>query len=345
MTMHHNVFNRIRRLAALLLAAVLVATTAPSPSRAAQDIRLYMPVLYGLGNQGETPADVAIARVNRYRAQAGVPLVQLDAALLDAAQRHATYAILNDGDASAWVDGPHGEIRGKPGFSGATMSDRARATHFPYAVSAEVIDYRDDPAGSVDDLMATVVHRMGLLFPWHQYGGYGHGRSPRAAVDVLDFGRGPTETLDLPHVVVFPAAGQAGVPIIGWDEAPSVLPPNAPYPFGYPVTAQLAGGSALSVSQAELRDGTGAPVAVHPNPDGCAAVCYALIPVNPLTPSTRYTAHIAGTVDGTPFETTWTFTTASCANQRDCFPASAAAGDRFSPGERWLARSPSERPS
>lgn len=315
--LHHNVFSRMRFLAPLALAALLVALMGRAPAtRAAPNALVYMPVV--LGAHVATPAEIAVARVNHYRSLAGVAPVTLDPALAAAAQRHATYTVLNDGDASAWTGGPHGEVAGKPGFSGQTPGDRVTAAGFSYPVSAEVIDYVGDPQHSVDDLMATVFHRVGLLLPWSRFAGYGLDHETAAAFDVLDFGRGADAPALSPGVVVFPAPGQTDVPLVGWDEQPSAVPPGAPYPFGYHVTIQPTTGSGLTVTTAELRDGTGALVAVYPSPAACGVTCYALTPIAPLHPATTYIAHTAGTIDGVAFALTWSFTTGACADPVAC---------------------------
>jgi hypothetical protein len=294
-------------------------TLLPHPARALLTLSLLTIALAARAAQlhADAPYRLSLPLISR-AALAEVPRVELHPALVAAAQHHADYDLLNSSDPSAWTNGPHGEVAGKPGFTGTTFGDRVLAARFLYPASAEVIDYLDDPTASVDDLMATVFHRMALLFPWNQYAGYGHARGAHTAVDVIDFGRGAADPPEPPRVIVFPAAGQTGVPIVGWAEAPSTLPPGSPYPFGYPVTAQLGSGTTLAVSAAELRDSAGAQLAVYPNPAGCDTACYALIPVSPLAPSASYTAHIAGAVHGAPFDLTWTFTTAACGEQISC---------------------------
>ena len=81
------------------------------------------------------------------------------------------------------------EVAGKPGFTGESSGARALAAGYPWAAGWEVMNYLDDPTRSVDDLMNSVYHRVGMLIWTHQYLGYGHGRSAGEAVDVLDFGR------------------------------------------------------------------------------------------------------------------------------------------------------------
>jgi hypothetical protein len=107
------------------------------------------------------------------------------------------------------------------------------------------MDYLDDPARSVDDLMNSVYHRVGMLIWTHQYLGYGHARSAGEAVDVLDFGRGATEPISATGVLAFPPNGMTDIPIYGASETPDPLPPNGRYPIGYPMTLQPLFGSAL----------------------------------------------------------------------------------------------------
>jgi hypothetical protein len=108
------------------------------------------------------------------------------------------------------------------------------------------------------------------------------------------------------------------VELYGTSETPSYLPPGASFPVGYPITIQPINGQTLTVSQAELHDGNGAAMSVHPNPANCGTTCYALIPTTGLHPATTYTVHIAGNVDGIAFDKTWSFTTKTCANPLDC---------------------------
>lgn len=171
---------------------------------------------------GTPPEQLALDRINAYRALAGVPLMALHVALLVAAQHHADYDLLNYSDPAAWNAGPHGEVQGKPKFSGTTPGDRAVAAGYPWAAGWEVIGHFDDPLRTIDGLTATVFHRINILTLSHAYLGYGHGRSAVEAVDVLDFGRGPVTTPNLPDMAVYPAPGQVDVPTgSGRDASPA----------------------------------------------------------------------------------------------------------------------------
>jgi hypothetical protein len=217
---------------------------------------------------------------------------------------------MNYADADAMAYGPHGEVAGKPGFTGRASWDRASAAGYPWTAGWEVMHFEDDPVHSIDGWATTVFHRVIILDPYLEHMGYGHGRSGTARVDVADFGHGTTNPAGK-QLTLFPAPGQTNVPSLGMWESPSPLPPGETDPFGYPITLQPPYGVPLTVTQAELWDSTGAPVAIYPNPPECGAACYALVPTAPLQKATTYTAHAAGMIDGVPFDTTWSFTTTS----------------------------------
>jgi hypothetical protein len=222
--------------------------------------------------------------------------------------------MLNFSDASAWTYGAHGEVEGKPGYTGRWPSDRMQAAEFPGWGGAEIMGYRGDPVASVDAWMATIYHRVIPLDPSERYTGYGHGRNDRTAVDVMDFGSGQAAsglwTMAIPYPLAYPADGQIGVPLLwGGGEAPDPLPPGASRPVGYPFTLQGLRGT-LKVTRAVMRDEGGQRVAIHPNPPDCATFnCYALIAVAPLQPNHWYSAFAKGTVGGVGFKRTWRFMT------------------------------------
>ncbi len=279
---------------------------------------VYLPLVSRSENQYSFPeaSQQALERANLYRARAGVMLLCLHPAIVTAAQNHANYYMLNHDDPSAWEYGAHGEVEGKPGYTGRWPSDRIKAAGFPWSGGSEVMHFIGDPIASVDGWMATVYHRVIMLDPDAHYTGYGYGKDGSVAVvavDVMDFGTGPTDKgiwRPLCYPLAYPADGQTEVPI-SWDggEYPDPLPPDASRPVGYPFTIQGAGGL-LEVEWAEMRDGSGNLVEVHPNPPDCSGFnCYALIPVSPLQPNTTYTVHARGEVCGIPFDRTWQFTT------------------------------------
>jgi Cysteine-rich secretory protein family len=309
--MRHNTFYYVIPL--VMLISLIISIAPIVPAHADQATALYLPVI----RTPKSAAQLASERVNEYRKLAGAPAVQLHAALTVAAQNHAQYDLLNEGDPSAWSAGPHSEVAGKPGFTGESSGARALAAGYPWAAGWEVMNYLDEPTRSVDDLMNSVYHRIGILTWTHQYMGYGHGRSAVEAVDVLDFGRGTSDPISATDVLAFPPDGMSDVPIYGASETPDPLPSNGRYPIGYPITLQPLSGSTLTVDSAELRDSAGALVSTYPNPSGCTNSCYALIPISPLRYSTTYTLHARGQIDNETFDKIWSFTTTDCTYRLD----------------------------
>ena len=260
------------------------------------------------------PAHQAAERLNGYRALVGAVPLRLHDAVIAAAQNHAGYYLANYGDSGAWTYGYHGEVEGKPGYTGRWPLDRMRAAGYPWYGGSEVMHFLGDPVLSVDDWMATVFHRVVALDPGEHYAGYGGASGAGRVVDVMDFGTGPIDaglwTPAQPYPQAYPADGQTEVPR-SWsaNESPDPLPPGSSRPVGYPFTLAGIGGT-LAVVWTEMRDGNGNVVAVHPNPSDCAAFnCYAAIAVSPLQPNTTYSVQVVGTVGGVPFDRTWHFTT------------------------------------
>jgi uncharacterized protein YkwD len=269
--------------------------------------RVFLPVVPR--SVSTDPAMQVLDRLNYYRALAGAPPFQLYPAIVQAAQNHARYYMLNYADPSAWIYTMHGEVEGKPGFTGRYLGDRLEYTGFPYWGGAEEIHYLGDPVASVEDWIAAPYHRIFALKPYYNYMGYAMDRNAEAAVDVLDFGFSDGPALP-PEPIAYPADGHTGVPTTwGGGEDPDPLPPGAPRPVGYAFSLQGVGGT-FHVTWIEMRDGNNQVVAVYPNPDLCPDFkCYIMIPVSPLQPLMTYTVHAIGSVSGVPFDQYWHFTT------------------------------------
>jgi len=275
---------------------------------------VFLPTVYYAGPETTfpEPARQAADRLNGYRALVEAVPVRLHAAIITAAQNHANYYLLNHNDPGAWTYGYHGEVEGKPGYTGKWPLDRMQAAGYPSYGGSEVMHFLGDPAQSVDDWIGSVFHRVIALDPDQHDTGYGHGAEP--AVDVMDFGTGPLDAglwgPALPYPQAYPTDGQTDIPR-SWEanEIPDPLPPGASRPVGYPFTLQGIHGTLVG-TWAEMRDGNNNVVAIHPNPSDCSTFnCYAVIAVSPLQPNTTYTVHVVGTVGGVSFDRTWHFTT------------------------------------
>jgi hypothetical protein len=250
--MRYNIFtSRFPRLALLMLLIAGAASLSNSarPALAGEDTITYLPIVMRDSTDSMLPPPLptgppeqqVLDRLNYYRSLAGAPPLQLHPALLTAAQNHVTYHVtyldLNINDDSANVYWPHGEVEGKPGYTGRWSGDRAMVSGYPWSAGWEVMSFDDDPIVSVDNLIATVFHRVTMLDPYMEYMGYGHGQVGSGGADVIDFGHGTANTTRQ-QVIVYPADGQINVPVL-WlgGETPSPLPPDAPpSAVGYPIT-------------------------------------------------------------------------------------------------------------
>ncbi len=246
--------------------------------------------------------------MNLYRTRAGLTPLQLHDTMNAAAQNHANYQQLNHFDSSAWEFGGHGEVAGKPGFTGKWPSDRIKVTDYPWFGGAEAAHGIGDPITAVDGWIVSVPHRAILLTPQARHTGYGYGSHYATApdgsraqvtVDVMVFGDGPSDgnSPPTPYAFSYPADNQTDVPT-DWGGTE-----------GYPFTLHGAYGE-LRVQSAELRDNNGQVVTVKPLYQDCAVYnCYDLISTSPLKPNTTYTVQARGTVNDVAFDHAWRFTT------------------------------------
>jgi uncharacterized protein YkwD len=250
-----------------------------------------------------------LARVNDYRALAGLAPVTLDPKLSRGCQAHCAYLARNAEHPSTRGLGAHDEASGLPGFS----ADGQRAGR------ASVISWGGVNAESATDgWMATLYHRVPILQPNLKRVGFGQSRRGAGWVVALDVHRG-AEPSPAPGVVLYPAPDQVGVPLaFPPGEEPNPIPESRDGRAGYPVTATYPRGTKLRDVALTLKDAAGCDVPAwssspekpanpaFPNHQG-STVC--LIAHAPLRPATTYTATGKGEVDGRPWVRTWRFTT------------------------------------
>lgn len=252
-----------------------------------------------------SPQQTALDIVNRYRALAGAsPLTSSDALSL-AASAHASYYVQNYGDRSLAGMGLHYETAGKPGFTGASWPDRARAAGYSNWAIDENMGLVGDPQKMVDWCVGTINHRWNLLHPSAVHLGYGMSTKP--PVDVLDIGfSGSRPTVALP--TTYPGDGQQDVPTSSniW-ETPDPAP-GVPRPLGFPITISFHLTDNVTFAEYSLMDNLGQPIQVYTSQKSWLR-SLALIPARPLRSGEKYTVRVAGTVNGAPFDKTWSFTT------------------------------------
>lgn len=123
-----------------------------------------------------------VEHISLLRRLAGLDAVRLEGSLTDAADAHASYLMAHGG-----ID--HTQQRQNKHFLGILPEDRAVASRYPSRTVREVIARSaDNGPKAVDQLMASVYHRMQLLHPQIDEVGTG-GRSRQGeAVYVLELG-------------------------------------------------------------------------------------------------------------------------------------------------------------
>jgi uncharacterized protein YkwD len=266
---------------------------------------------------------LALAHLNSLRAAAGLPLFTYLPSLGQAAHMHARHLALNP------TAHGHTEILGTPFATGVQPWDRAGAYGYSGGV-AEVVTFSGCAVSAIDCWMATLYHRIPLVYPGNTQLGYGHaGPGCQAGFDKARLAEvincGPNAEDRTPSRIRYPYPGQTDVPTWwpgGESPDPFRLYPGTPGPVGYTITLTWAGGPKhLDLTSWSLTDaaGTATPVMTFTpeNDDFLAGSCntVALIPYKPLAPDTTYTVRLNGTVDMgaglQPYAEKWSFATAS----------------------------------
>ncbi len=265
---------------------------------------------YSGGSRGEprpaSPQEEMLALVNQQRALAGAPPLVLHEALNRATSAHANYYVLNYGDPALAGMGLHAETPGRPGFTGATMADRARAAGYVINWSVdENVGLVGSPSRMVEWAMGTINHRWNMIHPSAVHLGYGIAAKP--PFDVMNMGfSGERPQVALP--TVYPGDGQQGVPTASNVYETPDPAPGVPRPLGFPLTISFHVRDNVQWGAFSLVDGSGRPLKLYFAQKNWLR-SLALIPASPLRSGEKYTASISGTVNGQPFSRTWSFTT------------------------------------
>lgn len=269
---------------------------------------------------GGSSAQLAVfTTLNQYRTQCGFPSVQENTVLDQAAQAHAKYMGLNSTVADV-------DVSTNQGFTGASYVDRAVAAGFPssgtgYGVSAgyytnATLTGAQYGQNLVKTWLSGVYHAAATLYP---SGLVGIGEYETTfngfpqvwgSMSLLN-----TSTQQMSGTpLTFPCQGVTGVAYTASGETPT--PPNTTGAWGTPITLMGNTSDVLVLQNASITGPSGA-VAVQilnastdPNKliQSYEAVAY---PVAALQPTTQYSVNLSGTVNGTPFSRSFTFTTGS----------------------------------
>lgn len=265
----------------------------------------------------------AFTLLNQYRTQCGFPVLQQNTVLDQAAQAHAKYMGLNNLVSDT-------ETPGQPGFTGVSYGDRAVAAGFIRTANtagasggntATSSSFSPVASGmqSIYSLVAGVYHSGVVLSPVTVIG-IGEYESQQSSSGYTWVNSSQTITLsNLQNLVIsnapltFPCAGVTAAPYMSSGETPT--PPNVSASgWGTPVVVMGNASDAIALQTASITGPAGAVnvqilnASSDPNKEiqPYEAVAY---PTSPLQPNTQYSVTLTGTVNGTPFTRSFTFTT------------------------------------
>lgn len=266
---------------------------------------------------GATSAQLAaFTTLNQYRTQCGFPALKENTVLDQAAQAHAAYMSTNSVVADS-------ETAGNSGFTGVSYQDRAVKAGFPnqyvggvsggYYTNATLTDAQYGQQ-HVIGWLSSVYHIAVGVWP-SSIVGIGVSKTTfNGFPDVrasMSFDAPATMPGNMP--LTFPCQGTTGVAYSANGETPA--PPNTTGSWGTPVAVAGNAGNAVVLQSGTMTDNASHTItlqllnsATDPNKllPAFEAVAY---PTTPLQPNTPYTVNLSGTINGTPFTRSFTFTT------------------------------------
>lgn len=263
--------------------------------------------------------------INAYRTKCGFPALRQNTILDKAAQNHADYMIANGRTVTDT------ETRGNPGFTGITGLDRAIAQGWPAAIGVgaanagatwtNAILTQEQYGQSIVTAWASGVYHQGVIATAGALLGVGVAQAqlngfPQilGGVEYAYDAPTPSNITTPGNVLTFPCQGTTNVPFKSMGEIPA--PPATNGAFGTPITVSGNPGDRVIVTAATLiAAGSGTVIDLHVLNSGTdperivqsfQSVAY---PTSPLQPNTVYSVAISGSINGTPFSRSFTFTT------------------------------------
>ncbi|WP_042303618.1 CAP domain-containing protein [Paraburkholderia kururiensis] len=259
----------------------------------------------------------AFQLLNQQRQACGFPALTENTTLDQAAQAHAGYLKTNN----VFTDT---EVSTNSGYTGATYADRA--VHFGYPQNA----FASGVSGGyfTNATLSEAQYGQQMVYGW--LSGVYHiaiGVWPVTAVGVgwsestfngfpeiyASLSIGSMQSTSGATPLTFPCQGTTGVAYSSGGETPT--PPNTSGNWGTPVAVAGNPSDTIVLTSGTITDGSGHtttlqllysandPNKLLPSFEGVA------YPTTPLSPNTTYTVAITGTMNGTAFSRSFTFTT------------------------------------
>lgn len=258
------------------------------------------------------------AGVNRQRQQCGFPTLIENTVLDSAANAHAKYMGTNGGLITDT------EVSSNPGFTGVSYSDRA--VHFGYP--AGPYSGGESAGYYTNATLSEAQYGQQITAEW--LGGIYHIALVVWPVTQIGIGWNETTFNGFPEIqstvsianlqvmkgnlpLTFPCQGTTGVAYSVAGETPT--PPNTSGPWGTPIAVSGNQSDTVVLQSGTITDTLGHTVnlqvlnsSTDPNKllPTFEAVAY---PNSPLSPNTTYSVSLTGTINGTAFSRSFSFTT------------------------------------
>ena len=272
-----------------------------------------------------SPALAAFDQLNQMRQTCTFPQLAENSLLDKSVANHWNYVNLNGGP--NFVN--HYETSGNPGFTGVTPENRAAYVGYPYNGLGEVITDASTNVGgaaSITSLGSTPYHAT-LLFGDLAEIGIVYQQLGSAAGSyyefIADMGAqtvSPTAPTISGAPLTWPCQGATNVERENLSgESPTPYVNGAPAnnvagSWGTPIVIEGGASDTITLSSVSVTGPSGnVPVSFYdsandPNNDLAASMAFA-IPNAPLAATTTYSVVASGTINGTPFSRSFSFTT------------------------------------
>ncbi|OBR54077.1 CAP domain-containing protein [Paraburkholderia tropica] len=256
-------------------------------------------------------------QLNAYRQQCGLPALVDNTILDQATQAHAQY----EADNNVVSDS---ETAGNTGFTGALYVDRAVHAGFPSGISVGGASggFYTGQTYTADQLATQLlagwfggVYHSGVVMGPAVSVGFGEVEKATAGATQAWYAVSVTGSATLSNApLTFPCEGVTGVPYseVG-GEVPT--PPNTSGAWGTPVAVVGGLNDVVRLTAASMVDSSGTNIALQlldsSNDTNKVLQPYqaTAYPAVPLAPNTKYTVTLSGTINGTSFSRSFSFTT------------------------------------
>ena len=258
----------------------------------------------------------AFQQLNQMRQECGFPALSDNSLLDKATQNHRNYMIANN----SWS---HYETQGNTDYTGTSPSDRGTAVGYPWVEYGETIGAGATGTAAIVGLSSIPYHAAGLFYDYAEVG-MAYGTMPSGTDFVVaDFGNqtvSPTAPAYSGAPLTYPCSGLTGVQrenVTAEDTPPYINgapATNAPDSWGTPIVVEGNVSDTVRLTSVSVTGPKGAvAVSFYDSSDDPQHVLIQseafAIPNAPLAATTTYSVVASGTINGTPFTRSFSFTT------------------------------------